>query len=330
MKRTLQALSAAALLASTFLPSTPAFAQGSANTWPSRPVTIIVPLSPGAAVDIETRLYANELSKNMGRNFLVDYKPGAGTSIGLGHVVKAAPDGYTLVSMSASAVIAKLAYPNLSFDPMKDLAPISLMSMRPIVFVVNPALPVKSLKEFIAYAKAHPMKVNAGTAGAGGLAELGWGWFNSLTDTKVTLVHYKGGGPALNAVLAGEVDVIFGGLGVSIPQVKAGKLRALGTSMLERSKLTPDLPTAAEQGLPSFNYFQWLGISAPAATPQPIIARLNSELAKVAKSAEVLRKLEDDGTVLVGTSPERFRQILEEEAARLSKLAKDLNIKFTE
>ena len=172
MKRTLQALSAAALLASTFLPSTPAFAQGSANTWPSRPVTIIVPLSPGAAVDIETRLYANELSKNMGRNFLVDYKPGAGTSIGLGHVVKAAPDGYTLVSMSASAVIAKLAYPNLSFDPMKDLAPISLMSMRPIVFVVNPALPVKSLKEFIAYAKAHPMKVNAGTAGAGGLADV--------------------------------------------------------------------------------------------------------------------------------------------------------------
>ncbi len=330
MKYTLRALTATALLASTLLPSAAAFAQGSADAWPSRPVTMIVALAPGAAVDIETRLYANELSKNMNRSFLVDYKPGAGSTIGLAHVAKSAPDGYTLLSMTASASIAKMAYPNLSVDPLKDLAPVSLMSMRPIVFVVNPALPVKSLKEFIAYARANPMKVNAGTAGAGGLAELGWGWFNSLTDTKVTLVHYKGGGPALKAVLAGEVDIIFGGLAVSIPQVKAGKLRALGTSMLERSKLTPDLPTAAEQGLPGFNYFQWLGIAAPAATPQPIIVRLNAELAKVAKSAEVQRKLEDDGTILVGTSPERFRQIYEEESARLRKVAKDINMKFTE
>jgi tripartite-type tricarboxylate transporter receptor subunit TctC len=325
MKRALQALSAATLLASTA-----AFAQGSTDSWPSRPVTIIVPLSPGATVDIETRLYANELSKNMSRNFVVDFKPGAGTTIGLSHVAKAAPDGYTLVSMTASATIAKLAYPNLSFDPIKDLAPISLMSMRPIVFVVHPSMPVKSLKEYIAYAKANPMKVNAGTAGAGGLAELGWGWFNSLTDTKVTLVHYKGGGPAFKAVLAGEVDIIFGGFSTAMSQMKAGKLRALGTSMLERSKLTPDLPTAAEQGLTGFNYFQWIGIAAPAATPQPIIARMNTELARVAKSADVQRKLEDDGTILVGTSPERFRQIYEEEAARWRKVARDINMKFSE
>jgi tripartite-type tricarboxylate transporter receptor subunit TctC len=266
----------------------------------------------------------------MNRTFLVDYKPGAGSTIGLGYVAKSAPDGYTLVSMTASASIAKLAYPNLSFDPMKDLAPISLMSMRPIVFVVHPSMPVKSLKDFIAYAKANPMKVNAGTAGAGGLAELGWGWFNSLTDTKVTLVHYKGGGPAFKAVLAGEVDIIFGGFSTAMSQMKAGKLRALGTSMLERSKLTPDLPTAAEQGLTGFNYFQWIGIAAPAATPQPIIARMNTELARVAKSADVQRKLEDDGTILVGTSPERFRQIYEEEAARWRKVARDINMKFSE
>lgn len=318
------------LLASTLLASATVLAQGSADAWPARPVTIIVPLSPGATVDIETRLYANELSKNMGRTFLVDFKPGAGTTIGLGHVVKSAPDGYTLVSMTATATIARMAYPNLTFDPIKDLAPISLMSMRPIVFVTHPSLPVKTLKEYIAYARANPMKVNAGTAGAGGLAELGWGWFNSLTDTKVTLVHYKGGGPAFKAVLAGEVDIIFGGFSTAMSQIKAGKLRALGTSMLERSKLAPDLPTAAEQGLTGFNYFQWIGIAAPAATPQPIIGRLHAELAKVAKSADILRKLEDDGTILVGTTPERFRQIYEDEAARWRKVARDINMKFSE
>ena len=186
-------------------------AQDAASTWPSKPVTLIVPLSPGAAVDIETRLYAQKLSHGLGRNFLVDYKPGAGTTIGLAHVVKAQPDGHTLVSITASAAIAALAYPNLGFDPGKDLALVSMMTYRPTLLLVNASTPFRSVKALVGYAKAHPGKINAGTSGAGGLGELSWGSFMRTAGVKLTLVHYKGGAPANVALIGGEVDVIWGG-----------------------------------------------------------------------------------------------------------------------
>lgn len=184
-------------------------AQEAADAWPSRPVTIIVPLSPGAAVDIETRLYAQKLSQNLGRNFIVDYKPGAGTTIGLGHAVKAAPDGHTLVSITASATIARLAYPNLSFDPINDLALVTLMTYRPTLFLVNASTPFKSVRDVIAYAKRNPGRINAGTSGAGSLGELSWGSFSRLAGINLTLVHYKGGAPANIALISGEVDLIW-------------------------------------------------------------------------------------------------------------------------
>jgi tripartite-type tricarboxylate transporter receptor subunit TctC len=323
LPRTLAVLACGAL-------SAVALAQETAGSWPSKPVTVVVPLSPGAAVDIETRLYAQKLAQNTGRSFVVDYKPGAGTTIGLGHVVKSAPDGHTLVAITASATIAKLAYPNLPFDPSTDLALVCLMTYRPTLLLANPTTPFKSVKDVIAYAKAHPAKLNAGTSGAGSLGELSWGLFSRLAGVKLTLVHYKGGAPANIALVSGEVDLIWGGFASSMPYIRAGKARVLGISTAERSRLLPDVPTVAEQGAPGFTYLQWIGIAVPAATPSAIVARLNEELVKVARDADILRRLHDDGTVAVASTPERFREQFREESARWRKVAAETGVRFTQ
>ena len=314
-------------LATTMI-SAAATAQGAVDAWPTRPVTMVVPLAPGASVDIETRLYSNKLSENLGgRPFVVDFKPGAGTTLGLSYVARSAPDGHILGSITPSATINKLTLPDVRFDALTDVAPVSLMSMRPIVITVHPSLPVNSLKEFIAYARANPGKINAGTSGAGTLSELGWGWFENLTKTKVTLIHYKGGGPSFAAVMAGQVHVIFGGFSTAAGPIKAGKLKALALSTPERTKRMPDLPTVAEQGLP-FNYVQWIGIAAPAGTPPALVNRISSELAKVAKAPEIMAKLDSDATILVGSTPERFRALIADETARWARIARESGIKF--
>lgn len=309
--------------------SVAAAAQDAADAWPAKPVTIIVPLSPGAAVDIETRLYAQKLSQSLGRNVLVDYKPGAGTTIGLGHVAKAPPDGYTLASITASSTIATLAYPGLAFDPLKDLALVCLMTYRPTLFIVNSRTPFRTVRDLVAYAKAHPGKVNAGTSGAGSLGELSWGSFMRGAGVKLTLVHYKGGAPANIALIGGEVDIIWGGFASSMAHIKSGKVRVVGISTLERSRLLPEVPTIAEQGVPGFTYLQWIGVAAPAATPPAIVGKLNAELVKVARDPEILRRLSDDGTVAVGSSPERFREMFQEEAARWRKVAAETGVTFS-
>ena len=317
------------LCAAAMLTACPVQAQGAAEAWPQRPVTLIVPFSPGATVDIETRLYGNRLAQLTGGSFVVDFKPGAGTLIGLGYVAKSRPDGHVLGAMTPTVTIARLTLPDSNFDPLKDLAPISLMSIRPVIFLVHPSLPVGTLKEFIAYAKANPGKVNVGTSGAGGLAELGWGWFNSITGIKTTLVHYKGGAPALAAILAGEVHMFLGGFSTATGPIKSGRLKALAISTPERSKKMPDLPTVSEQGVP-FDYVQWIGIAAPGGTPPALIRRISAELAKVAKTPEVEAKLEFDGTILVGSTPERFRDIVTEEISRWTRVAKETGMKFSE
>ena len=307
-----------------------ALAQETAGAWPSKPVTIVVPLSPGAAVDIETRLYAQKLTQSTGRSFIVDYKPGAGTTIGLAHVAKSAPDGHTLAAITASATIARLAYPNLPFDPYADLALVCLMTYRPTLLLANPVTPFKSVKDVVSFARTHPGRLNAGTSGAGGLGELTWGLWSRLAGVKLTLVHYKGGAPANIALVSGEVDLIWGGFASSMSYIKSGKVRVLGISTAERSRLLPDVPTVAEQGVPGFTYLQWIGIAAPAATPAAIVGRLNEELVKVAKDPEIVRRLHDDGTVAVASSPERFREQFREESARWRKVAAETGVRFTQ
>lgn len=301
-----------------------------AAAWPTRPITIVVPLQPGAAVDIETRMYAQRMSENIGRPVVVDYKPGAGSTIGTHFVVKSAPDGHTVVTMAPTFTFSDLSYPNLPYDLHKDIAPISLLSRRPSIVIVHPSFPVRSMKEYIAYAKAHPNKVNVGTAGAGSFAELGWQWYNSMVGIKVQIINYKGGGPTSAALLANEVQIALSGLSQMMPNIKAGKVRLLAVTTAERSKAVPDVPTMAEQGAPGFHYEQWIGVGATGATPAALVQRLNAEFVRAAKSPEILQRLEDDGTVIVGSTPEEFRQRIATEAARWRRVAQETGAKLAQ
>lgn len=296
------------------------------DAYPSRPVTMIVPLSPGAAVDIETRLYAQKLSDAMGKPFLVDYKPGAGTTIGGAFVVKAAPDGYTLLSLTPSLTIATLAYPKLSYDPARDLTLLSLMSKRPSLFIVPNSVPAKNMQEFMAYARANPDRVNLGTSGAGGIGELGLAWLQLMAGTKAQLIHYKGGAPSYTAVMAGEVQAVFGSLAAMGGNIRAGKAKALAVTTAERTRVLPDLPTIAEQGFPGFEYSQWIGVAGPAGLPAAVVGKLSTELARAAKAPDVGAKLADDGTIMVGSTPEQFRQHFAAESARWRKVQQDTGV----
>lgn len=303
--------------------------QGVAN-WPSKPVTLVVGLQPGAAVDIETRLYATRMAENLGKPVVVDYKPGAGSTIATHYVVKSAPDAHTGIMLTPTFTFSNISYPNLPYDLFKDIAPVALMSRRPSIVIVHPSFPVKSMSEYIAYAKAHPGRVNVGTSGAGSFAELGWQWYNSIVGIKVQIINYKGGGPASAALLANEVQIALSGVSQTMPTIKAGKVRLLAVTTAERSKVLPDVPTMAEQGAPGFNYEQWIGVGVTGSTPPALIERMNAELVRAARSPEILRKLEDDGTIIVGSTAEEFRQRIASEAARWRKVAQDSGAKLAQ
>lgn len=304
-------------------------AQG-APAWPTKPVSIVVALQPGAATDIETRLYAQRMSENIGRPVVVDYRPGAGSTIGTQYVVKSAPDGHNIIVLSPTFTFSNLSYPNLPYDPFKDIAPVSLLSRRPSIVIVHPSLPVRSVSEYIAFAKAHPGKINIGTSGAGSFAELGWQWFNSITGIKVTIINYKGGAPTSTALMSGEVQVAFSGISQMMPYIKSGKVRLIGVTTAERSKVIPDVPTMAEQGAPGFAYEQWIGVGVTGATPPALINRLNAEFVRAAKSPDILARLEDDGTLIIASTPEVFRQRIATEAARWRKVAQDAGAKLAQ
>lgn len=306
-----------------------AFGQA-ASAWPTKPVTVVVGLQPGAAVDIETRMYTQKMSEHLGRPVVVEYKPGAGSTIGTHYVVKSAPDGHTAIMLTPTFTFSNLSYPNLPYDPLKDIAPVSLLSRRPSIVIVHPSLPVKSMKEYIAYAKAHPGKINVGTSGAGSFAELGWQWYNSIVGINVQIINYKGGGPASTALMANEVQIALSGISQMMPTIKAGKVRLLAVTTAERSKALPDVPTMAEQGAPGFNYEQWIGVGVAAATPPELIQRLNAEFVRAAKTPEIFTKLEGDGTVIVGSTVEEFRQRIASEAARWRKVAQDTGAKLAQ
>lgn len=303
-------------------------AQRPADSYPSRAVTIIIPFAAGAVTDLETRLYAQKLTELTGRNFVVDYKPGAGSMIGTAYVAKAAPDGYTLLTASSSLSIAPLLYKNLGFDPIKDFAFVSMISKRAPLLLATPSLPVKNVAEYIAYAKANPGKLNIGTSGPSGGAHLSMEWLHHSTRTKATFIHYKGGSLSFTALMSGEVHVAIGSVIAMMAQVRAGKAKILGVTSSERVKLLPDVPTVAEQGVPGFEYAPWLGFAVPRATPPAVVMRLNAELVKVAKAPELAERLADDATLMIGGTPEHFTQAVTAEAARWRKLIDETGMKL--
>ena len=313
---------ASALL--TLLASAQASAQDPAANYPNRPVTIIAIVSPGGAGETQARIYTPKLTENLGQPFIFDYKAGAGGSLGFAATAKAAPDGYTVVA-ATPAFSTLPAVMNIPYDPIKDFSPVVQLSSQVGMLAVHPSVPATNMQEYIAYARAHPDKLNFGTVGSGSTGHLVGAWLNDLTKTNITFVHYKG--PQLfTDMMSGVVQVTINGTINVAPLVKSGKLRAIAAVGPVRSKEFPDLRTAKEQGV-DFDYPSWMGIIAPGGTPVSIINKLNAEFIKVQKLPETQKMLERVNVTPVATTPAEFSRLLADEIARWKRLTKQFDIK---
>jgi tripartite-type tricarboxylate transporter receptor subunit TctC len=302
-------------------------ATGIAQAYPSRPVTVIVPFAAGGPVDTDTRKYAARLSEMLGQPVVVDYKPGAGTSIGAGYVAKAKPDGYTLLSDSSAFAVFPAFYKDLKFDPLKDLVPITMMSELVSVLMVPASSPIKSFSEYLAYTRANPGKLSYGTSGVGDISHLSAAWMHSIAKTKVTFVPYKGNGPMMVDLLGGRVDAGSASLVQALPHIRAGKLRALAVRGAGRVKPLPDVPAVNEHpGMKEFASVNWLGFFAPAGTPAPVLDKLASSLIAISKLPEVVAELESQASTPVGSSPAEFKALVTEEIARWKKVVAETGI----
>ena len=293
---------------------------------PSRPVVVIAPYEPGGPVDIEGRLYTKKATELTGQNFIMEYKTGAATRIGVGYVARAPADGHTLLITNSSFTVFPALYKDLPFDTLKDFAPVSQMSIKTNVIVVRSSFPAKNLTEYVAYARANPGVINFAILGSGSTPHLVAAWLGNLTNTRVTLVPYKGGGPAMVDVVAGRVDAYIPALIAGMPYIKSGKVRPIGVLTGTRSKLFPDLPTIAEQGAPGLEWLNWTGFLAPRAVPAATVARLNEIFNRVAQAPDIVSLADTQGNVMVGGPSEPFSKLIATETARWQKLVQDNNI----
>lgn len=306
-----------------------ASAQNPADTYPARPVTLILPLAPGGGADVDLRVYSQKLTDTLRQPFIIDYKPGAGTTIGTAFVAKAAPDGYTILVATGNFSVNPALYKKLPYDSLKDFAPISMMNSQASLILVPAASPIRSIKDYIAYAKDHPGELNFGTTGVGSFAHLAGEWLHSMTGTKATFVPYKGASEVNAALAGGQIHVGFGTPQAALPLINSGRLRTLGVVANNRLKSLPDVPAVKEQ-LPGYVWSQWFGMLAPAATPAPIIGKLNTELVKLTRLPDVIERNLKNGAETIGSTPEEFRRHLAAEIPRWRKLAQDANIKLEE
>jgi tripartite-type tricarboxylate transporter receptor subunit TctC len=308
---------------------TPAGAQSNAGAdYPARPVRVIVGLSPGGGTDVQARLIAQRMSENLHRPFVVENRTGAGGTLAYGSVAKSPPDGYTLLAVAAGYTITPAFYAKLAYDPVKDLAPISLVLQTPLLLAVHPALPVKNVRDLIALAKAKPGSLDGSSAGHGTTPHLALELFNSLAHVKIVHVPYKGSGQAMIDLIAGQVQLGFANIMGALPHVRAGKLKGLAVTSGKRSAALPEIPTIAESGVPGYEASSWHGWLGPAGTPEAIINKLATELATAIKSHELAERLTDDGGELVGSSPEAFQCMLVAEIARWRRVVKDARIRI--
>jgi tripartite-type tricarboxylate transporter receptor subunit TctC len=291
--------------------------------YPTKPVRLVVPFPPGGATDLIARDVAQKLSEVWGQSVVVDNRPGAGGNIGTELVAHAAPDGYTLEmgTVGTHAINASL-YAKIPFDHVKDFAPVVLVAGVPNVLEVNPSLPINSVQELIAYAKANPGKLNFASSGSGTSIHLSGELFKVMAGVEMTHVPYKGSSPALQDLIGGRVQLMFDNLPPSLPQIKAGKLRALAVTSATRAPALPDVPTISESGLPGFEASSWFGILAPAGTPPAIIAKINGEVVKWLASPEGKEKLAAIGANAAGGSPEDFARHIQAETAKWAKVVK--------
>ncbi|MBI2289220.1 MAG: tripartite tricarboxylate transporter substrate binding protein [Betaproteobacteria bacterium] len=319
-------------VAAPLLLSQHAFSQSKpdeAANYPNRPVQIIVPFPPGGGSEAFARSIAAKLTPLWGQQVIIDNRGGAGGTIGSYLVVKAPPDGYTLLmGLNGTHGMAQSLYRKLPYDTVRDFTPITMVGIGPNILTVHPSVPVKSVKELIALAKAKPGQLNYGSPGNGTPPHLQMAVFNKLARTKMTHVPYKGGGPANVALLSGEVQLAFTAVTVGLPHVEAGKLRALGLSGAKKPASLSKFPTVAESGLPGYDENTWYGIFGPAGMPPAIVNKLNADLVKVLSSPELKERFAQQGQEMVGNSPERFREIVKAEVAKWAEVIKELGLQL--
>ena len=298
-----------------------------AQSYPVKPIRIIVPVAPGGGLDFVTRLIGPRLTEALGQQIIVENRPGGGSTIGIEHGIRAAPDGYTLLMVSPTYSINPSLYP-IKFDPAADFTPVILVARNPYVIVVHPSLPVRTTRELIALARARPAQITYGSSGQGTIVHLTTELFLHMAGVKMTHVPYKGGGPALQDLIAGHIQLVFATSQTSLPQVKAGRLRALAITTPERMAAEPGLPTIAESGVPGYAVTNWLALIGPKGLPRAIVDRLNGEAAKILKQKDFEERLQAAGVSAAGGTPEQLYEQVRREIEQWRKVVERAGIKI--
>jgi tripartite-type tricarboxylate transporter receptor subunit TctC len=313
-------------VAAALLPSLAAPLAAHAQAYPTKPVRIIVPYAPGGNTDFTARAVAEKLGDVFKRQFIVDNRPGAATNIGTEAVARAPADGYTLLMGGAANAINMSLFAKLPYDTLRDFDPIALCVQGANVLVIHPSLPAKNLKELIALAKAQPGKLNFGSSGLGSSNQMAGELFNIMAGIKIVHVPYKGNAPALTDLLGGHVEMIFSGVPALLPHIQNGRVRAIAIGSLKRFPALPQVPTFDDSGLKGYEATTWFGMLAPAKTPKEIVSRLNVEVDKAIKSADIQQRFVNEGLEPMGGSPEAFTRFMRAEIAKYAKVIKAAGI----
>ena len=305
-----------------------ALAQADAASYPSRPIRIIVPQSPGGSTDLTARLVAQRLTEAFKQTAVVDNRPGAGSTSGTEIVARAAPDGHTLLVVASSLTINPALYTKLSYDAIRDFTPVTQLSTFPNLLAAHPSVPVKTLSDVIALAKAKPGQINYASAGTGTGTHMSAELLKQMTGIDIVQIPFKGGAPAVIATMGGQTQLIIGTSVGTLPHVRSGKLRGIAVTSARRSPSAPEIPTFAESGVPGYEHEPWNGLLAPAKTPHAIIAKLNAEVVRMLATPEVKKIFANEGGEAVGNSPEAFAAIVKSETAKWAKVVKAAGIKI--
>jgi len=292
-----------------------------AQSYPNRPVKLLVGFPPGGSTDLAARVLANKLTQSLGQTFIVENRAGASGNIASEAVARAVPDGYTLLMAATSFAAAPAFFDKLAWDPTRDFAPIALVATVPIMVVTTPSLPVKNVKELVEYSKANAGKVNMASPGATTLTRLSGEQFKQTARLDWTTVHYKGGAPAMQDMLAGTSHVMFANISDVLAQVKAGKLNAMAVTTAQRSSLVPDIPTLAESGYPGFSYATWQAVVGPAGLPRDVVDKLNAEIRKIMAMPDVKAQFATFGTDVTTSTPEELGSLVADEVAKIKRVA---------
>ncbi|HEX2827578.1 MAG TPA: tripartite tricarboxylate transporter substrate binding protein [Burkholderiales bacterium] len=298
-----------------------------ADQYPNRPIRLVVPYAVGGATDITSRIISPRLSESMGEQVVVDNRPGGASIPGTALVAKAAPDGYTVLVATMSFGAAPALFEKLPFDARKDFAPVTLMTTLPMALTVHPSVPAKNVGELVALSKSRPNGLNYGSAGNGSATHLAGALFKTMSGANIVHVPYKGGGPSVAAMIAGEVQVMVAIVSTVLPHIKSGKLVALGVGTQKRQPVLPNVPTIAEQGIPGFQVFEWQGMTVPAGTPRAVIERLHREITKALAIPETHERITGLGADIVAAGPKELGALIDSEIPKWIKVAKETGIK---